>query len=388
MKDAKVLQPTRHFLYLIDGTGLNAGKLQALESYSNVYNINLFTETHSVNDEAIIGFYFSGVASSVSDGLGQKIAGIGLGDLIEQVYINICSNFNTGDSISVADKMYLFGFSRGAFVVQVICRLVSEYGLLHASKIKLFHDMYRNWLGVRTLDVEAFRDENCRKNVSVAFAGLFDSVFGLYKEDNEGYQLKPVMDKNPQLPSAVDVGVHLLSIDEQRRAFRPYPWKGIARGNQRLIQIWMPGNHTDVGGGYSEDLLGAVALDRMLKILRASTSLKLDEVRIADLKSKLGRELSQDEKRYVHAEKIFNLDKIFGLEKALKSPSWCRSEFVTSEQFLDDSARFLDRKIVIKEARRMQYKVPNECEKLSVFDDSKIILKRSKSRAQPSLKGI
>jgi Uncharacterized alpha/beta hydrolase domain (DUF2235) len=371
MKDAKVLQPSRHFLYLIDGTGLNAGKLHALESYSNIYNINIFTETHSVNHEAIIGFYFSGVASSASDGLGQKIAGIGLADLIEQVYVNICSNFNTGDSISVADEMYLFGSSRGAFVVQVICRLVSEYGLLHASKIKLFNDMYRNWLGEQPLDVEAFRDENCRKNVRVAFAGLFDSVFGLYKEDNEGYQLKPVMDKNPHLPSAVDVGVHLLSIDEQRRAFRPYPWKGIARSNQRLIQIWMPGNHTDVGGGYLEDLLGAISLDRMLKILGASTSLKLDEVRIADLKNKLNQELGQDHKRHVHAEKIFNLDKIFNLAQTRGSPEWYRSECVTSDQFLDKSALFLDKKVVIKEGRRVQYVVPRECATLSVFDDSK-----------------
>jgi Uncharacterized alpha/beta hydrolase domain (DUF2235) len=371
MKDARVLQPSRHLLYLIDGTGLNAGKLHALESYSNIYNINIFTETHSVSDEAIIGFYFSGVASSTSDGVGQKLAGIGLADLIEQVYINICSNFNAGDSISVADEIYLFGFSRGAFAVQVICRLMSEYGLLHASKIKLFNDMYRNWLGQQPLDVEAFRNENCRKNVRVAFAGLFDSVFGIYKEDNDGYFLKPVMDKNPQLPSTVNLGVHLLSIDEQRRAFKPYPWRGIARSDQKLIQIWMPGNHTDVGGGYPEDLMGAISLDRMLKILAANTSLKLDEIRVADLNNKITQELGQDQKRYVHAEKIFSLDKIFNLGQNRNLPELYRAEFVTSEHFLDDRARFFDRKFVVKEGRRVQYTVPKECTTLTVFDDSK-----------------
>jgi hypothetical protein len=75
----------------------------------------------------------------------------------------------------------------------------------------------------------------------------------------------------------------------------------------------MPGNHTDVGGGYPEDLLGAISLDRMLKILGANTSLKLDEMRITDLNNKLNQERGQDQKRYVHAEKIFSLDKIFNV---------------------------------------------------------------------------
>jgi uncharacterized protein (DUF2235 family) len=114
------LQPSRHFLYLVDGTGLNAGNGSGHQWYSNVYNLNIAIETHNEDNSANIAFYFNGVGSNNSSGLGTRAAGIGVNDLIQQVYVNICSNFNGGDAISASDKIYLFGFSRGAFIVQSI----------------------------------------------------------------------------------------------------------------------------------------------------------------------------------------------------------------------------------------------------------------------------
>jgi hypothetical protein len=68
------LQPSRHFLFLIDGTGLNAGKTPGYQSYSNVYNLNLGIETHNVDNSANIAFYFSGLGSSGSSSLGDRAA--------------------------------------------------------------------------------------------------------------------------------------------------------------------------------------------------------------------------------------------------------------------------------------------------------------------------
>jgi uncharacterized protein (DUF2235 family) len=230
------VEPARHFLLLVDGTGLNAGQTKGIQCYSNVYNLNISIETHNSDNEANIAFYFNGVASNRSSSVGNKASGIGLDDLIQQVYINISSNFNGGESGGISDKLYLFGFSRGAFVVQTICRLIDEYGLLYPSCIKYFNDMYRNWLGLDTnLDSVAFRNENCWRNVKVEFVGLFDSVFGIYKDGPDSLQLKPAMDKNQSLPASVKCAAHILSIDESRSVFSPYPWRGISHPQQELL---------------------------------------------------------------------------------------------------------------------------------------------------------
>jgi uncharacterized protein (DUF2235 family) len=360
---SKLLQPGRHFLYLVDGTGLNAGKSRALDCYSNVYNLNIYVETHNINNEANIAFYFSGVASASTSTLGSRAAGIGLNDLIQQVYVNICSNFNGGDEESTPDKLYLFGFSRGAFVVQSVCRLIDEYGLLHADRINLFNELYRHWLGEdKTLDKEAFTEDNCWNAVSLEFVGLFDSVFGVYNEDRNSPLLRPAADKDRQLPAVIKTAAHLLSIDEGRRYFAPYLWKGISKPGQTLLQIWMPGNHSDVGGGYSEDLLSAIALRRMLELVANNTSLKLDRDRVPDLDALIRRDCVQDNKRHIHDERFS------AVRKLRPMPRRHRSEFISKEHLLDPSAVFLNRKFVIRGRKRTQYLLPNDWLSLPVLE--------------------
>jgi uncharacterized protein (DUF2235 family) len=298
------LQPSRHFLYLVDGTGLNAGNGSGHQWYSNVYNLNIAIETHNEDNSANIAFYFNGVGSNNSSGLGTRAAGIGVSDLVQQVYVNICSNFNGGDAISASDKIYLFGFSRGAFIVQSICSLINEYGLLFASRINYFNEMYQHWLGrYPELKKDRFVSQYCRKDVQIEFVGLFDSVFGFYKEDRNSPLLKMMMDDNRTLPSVVKVGAHLLAIDERRSFFSPFPWKGISQSTQQILQIWMPGNHGDVGGGYRDDFLSAISLRRMLEIISKRTSLKIDQDRFDELDRKLKGESEHDNKKCVHDER-------------------------------------------------------------------------------------
>jgi uncharacterized protein (DUF2235 family) len=362
------LQPSRHFLYLIDGTGLNAGRAHGHHSYSNVYNLNIAIETHNEDNSANIAFYFSGVGSSNSSSLGTRAAGIGLSDLIQQVYVNICSNFNGGDEISAPDKIYLFGFSRGAFVVQSICRLIDDYGLLSASRINYFNEMYLHWLG-RNPDLrkDDFINQCCRKNVQIEFVGLFDSVFGFYKEDQDSPLLEMIMDNNRMLPAAVKVGVHLLAIDERRSFFCPFPWEGISQPMQELCQIWMPGNHSDVGGGYQEDLFSAISLRRMLEVIGSKTSLKIDQERFNALAEKISREDDQDNKKCVHDERGWiKLPLIPNRYKTLPK-RWGRRKYLTSKHFVDSSAKSLNGKFIMRGTARSQYSLPVDLSSTTVF---------------------
>jgi hypothetical protein len=52
---------------------------------------------------------------------------------------------------------------------------------------------------------------------------------------------------------------------ESRIEFLPVLFEGVEDDKeQQLEQIWMPGVHTDVGGGYEQDFLGKISLMTML----------------------------------------------------------------------------------------------------------------------------
>lgn len=361
------MQPARHFLYLIDGTGLNAGNVRGRQWYSNVYGLNIAIETHNNDDSANVAFYFSGAGSTNSSGVVTRAAGIGLSDLIQQVYINVCMNFNGGDSMSDPDKIYIFGFSRGAFVAQAICRLINEYGLLYPSRINYFNEIYTHWLGQNpNLKKDSFINYCCRKDVQIEFVGLFDSVFGFYKEDKNSPLLKMVMDNDRMLPSIVKVGVHFLAIDEGRTFFYPFPWKGVSLPSQKLLQIWMAGNHSDVGGGYQDDFLSSISLHGMLDILSQETSLKVDRDRFDELTRKIESENMQDNKKCIHDEGLLIKLKL----RFWKSSSinlWRRADYIGRNDFVYRRTNTLDGSFVMRLETRSQYSLPDDLKSLTIY---------------------
>ena len=64
---------------------------------------------------------------------------------------------------------------------------------------------------------------------------------------------------------------HALALDDERRTFYPIPWDEREEKKQRgtvdpdrLTQVWFPGMHADVGGGYPDDGLSFVPLCWMI----------------------------------------------------------------------------------------------------------------------------
>ena len=60
----------------------------------------------------------------------------------------------------------------------------------------------------------------------------------------------------------VENAFHALALDEHREDFVPTLWSKLpnAPATQRLEQVWFPGAHSNVGGGYAEHGLSDVAL--------------------------------------------------------------------------------------------------------------------------------
>lgn len=287
---------TRHLVVLIDGTWVSASKLNAWQRHSNIYELNLALETHNDKNEAQIAFYISGLGS-YDRGFSRYTGGAFATDLprdVEQAYINICSNYTPRSDESDGDKIYLFGFSRGAVIARLVAAIISRYGVLHPSKIRRFVQLWDHFVGKDpSLNVDSFRAEYC-SDATVEFIGVFDTVLGNYAGRDED-ALKRIFFSDRRLPEKVRSGVHLLALDETRMLFRPVLWIGSSHETQSLEQIWMPGVHTDIGGGYEGKALANISLLTMLIRLQEFTSLKINSEYVEDLESDIRQAYSKDE---------------------------------------------------------------------------------------------
>ena len=51
-----------------------------------------------------------------------------------------------------------------------------------------------------------------------------------------------------------------LALDEPRASFRPSLWERLPGNHTNLKQVWFPGVHSNVGGGYNDQQIGNISL--------------------------------------------------------------------------------------------------------------------------------
>lgn len=263
----------KHIMLGIDGTW------QAAFSdpfQSNVFRLNIALNYDDGTDHASpqIYIYLAGVGTATQSGrLRAGVLGQGLDELILQAYINLVSNCAPGD------KIYLFGFSRGAVVARALTNLISTSGLLLADSSPMIEDAWRYFIDdKRSTDYLSKRDGNIHKDVSIEFLGVWDTVSGPFNEkDLDRFRFSGTL-----LGSIVKTGVHIVAMDETRGDFSPILWKGKSRPDQVLEQIWMPGVHADIGGGYRRSFLSTVSLLLMIdRLAQHCPELGIDEAYVA-----------------------------------------------------------------------------------------------------------
>ncbi len=201
--------------------------------------------------------------------------GRGLSDDIGAAYVFLMHHYQAGD------KLFLFGFSRGAYTVRALSGLLHMFGLIREGNEPLVP--YAIQLLTRRGD-DAFQvaahfkatfSLPCRPD----FVGVWDTVSSV------GWFWDP-----PTIPYSADdpdiaVGRHAIAIDERRAFFRPNLWWPAGsppdHGPRDLKQVWFPGVHCDVGGGYPEEQSGLskIALQWMLREAQGH-GLKLDEAQV------------------------------------------------------------------------------------------------------------
>ncbi len=223
-------------------------------------------------------YYHPGVGTggAVDKALGGGI-GLGLDRNIQSGYRWLCANYSAGD------RIYLFGFSRGAYTARSLGGFVTRFGLLDEAGLdekvlwsrveELFRDGYRvkgqkrkTWAdkGWKFQQGEGGAD-GC--DIPVHFIGVWDTVGALGIPDHLGVLNlleEPGKYKfhDTQLNPLVRHARHAVAVDEMRQSFEPTLWTNTQ--DRDVKQVWFPGAHSDVGGGYRETGLSDGALGWML----------------------------------------------------------------------------------------------------------------------------
>ena len=284
----------------------------------------------STRDDDQVTYYDSGVGTTpaadfITDWgrtLGKSLDGaIGLSirHHMLKAYRWLVTHFEPGD------RIWLFGFSRGAYTARALAAALSCFGLLRPELVGLEDLLWENFaleyskpkgsLGKKTSkgrsneedddsedllveeEAKTAADGPCRKattpkskpnffqtagqfrkefgriddpswstgnshRVRIHFCGVWDTVsaFGTIFDQK-------TLPFTSKCPSLVHVR-HALALDERRTMFRAnlFRFQEGPKFLESLKQVWFPGVHSDVGGGYdvADSGLAKVALEWML----------------------------------------------------------------------------------------------------------------------------
>jgi len=206
--------------------------------------------------------------------LGMAI-GYGLSSDIRDVYSFLMENYQQ------SDRLFFFGFSRGAYTVRAVCSLLHLYGLIRPGNEPLIPYAIRMMMGIDRANhgipgqqkqseeyftlAQEFRRTMSGVDCKPYFVGVWDTVSSVGWIANPLHL--PFSSDNPD----IEFGRHAVSIDECRAFFRDNLWRPSPHtklhGPRDVKQVWFPGVHCDVGGGYAEAESGIskIALEWMVE---------------------------------------------------------------------------------------------------------------------------
>ncbi|KAG2341484.1 hypothetical protein BDR05DRAFT_888086 [Suillus weaverae] len=310
-------------LIFCDGTGMD-GNLSARSKKavgdgnggtaqfpSNVIRLARSVKDHNTDGKEQIVFYQSGVGSEADfEGKPEKgttlldALGTAVASKIRDAYGFVAQNFQDGDEIC------LFGWPfRGAYTARKLSGLIDSIGLLTRDNLGLFFTIWRQLMDGKTPTIPP----DTRKP-RIKCVGVWDTV-GSVLGTIDALQIK-----DTSLPVTIDIALHALSFQEDRKEFLPTLWtipKGGLPSNQILKQVWFPGAHADVGGGYKRRELQDIALFWMAGEIKSFITLDTDFLRSTRQANPEPWGTSQPHNAYVESDFLTRI--LVGVENRLES---------------------------------------------------------------------
>lgn len=236
---------SRDILISIDGTKNDPDDAFAEgdQSISNVLKLHLLagggidTNRNQSSDERIT-LYYIGVGNE--DRRGKFLERIGAKNEAlfairepQQIHDEVISDLQ--HHYQPNDRLYIIGFSRGAAIGRRLAQKLAE------------GELKKDGAPVSDLEIE--------------FLGVFDTVSAsLAMKIEEG---RNEFGEKGTIHENVLNAYHLVSIDDTRSLFSPT----LMGPRDNLQEVWFPGAHSDVGGGYDKDGLSDIPLQYMIERL-------------------------------------------------------------------------------------------------------------------------
>ena len=203
--------------------------------------------------ESVFGYWSEHVASlCFGEGVSQNLF---------ELYAQLIEQYEPGD------RVFLFGFSRGAFTVRALAGMVHVCGLLRrenisqapqavhlyeGSEARIVQERQRRGLppkfGPEETDHAAMdpiaKDFKARNGqpCAVDFLGLWDTVKAYGWLDPKSF---PALRHNPTVLKVR----HAVALDERRALFKMTGW---GDRDPHVKEVWFAGDHSDVGGGHED----------------------------------------------------------------------------------------------------------------------------------------
>lgn len=174
-------------------------------------------------------------------------AGRGINRQIARAYGVLASRYRRGD------RIFLIGFSRGAYAVRSLAGVIDRVGLVradHATERTIRQACRHYRAGARGPVAEAFRARFCHEDVAVEAVAVWDTVQSLgLRLPGLGTWIEPQHRLHNHAPCAcVRHNFHALALDETRDGYGPVLWRTPPGHGGHVEQVWFRGTHGDVGG--------------------------------------------------------------------------------------------------------------------------------------------
>lgn len=182
----------------------------------------------------------------------EVAAGVGINRQIRRAYAFLARRYTPGD------RIFLVGYSRGAYGVRALAGLIDRLGLLRADeaspdRVDEIYAHYRE--DPSSPAARSFVARHCHRQAPIEAVCVFDTVRALGNRWPLLWRLAPRVHafRSNHLGRSVGAGFHALALHETRRAFAPEMWEVPAHRLEDIRQVWFRGSHGVVGGQVGDD---------------------------------------------------------------------------------------------------------------------------------------
>lgn len=281
---------SKNIVLCSDGTG----NMDIKNRGSNVFKLYEAVDIHGnkrvpYNRRPQIAFYDDGLGTKFGRRICGQAFGLGFGENVRRLYTMLAHVYFPGD------RIYLFGFSRGAYTARTLSGMIQHCGVIDGRGFSNNEDLEKSvealWKEYRAQvwprrwwkhedvlkDIEKIDvlpkepiPFMLYRNVPIEFIGVWDTVGAIGIPFRKVTKKCPLFRKwfywfeNQKPGDEVKKARQALSIDDERTSFHPELWDENGAEKGKIKQVWFAGSHSNVGGGYPKQGMSLVALDWMM----------------------------------------------------------------------------------------------------------------------------